>query len=66
MTMLKVLRIAVKKWEAELIGFKKIVANQQHQMDSETKELDIELSAVRSFIKLIDKYIKLEQERQAV
>tara|TARA_R100000353_G_scaffold167858_1_gene130116 strand:+ start:312 stop:506 length:195 start_codon:yes stop_codon:yes gene_type:complete len=64
--MLKVLRVAVKKWEAELIGFRKIVASQAHQMDSETKELDVELSAVKSFIKLIDKFIKQEQDRQAV
>ena len=66
MTMLKVLRIAVKKWEAELIGFKKIVANHTHQMDSETKEIEIELSSIKSFIKLIDKYIEMEQKRQSV
>ena len=66
MTMLKVLRIAVKKWEAELIGFKYEIKNKTHQMDSETKELDIELGAIKSFVTLIDEYIELEQKRQAV
>ena len=59
------IRAELLKWEEELIGFKSITLGQSHIMNSEIKELEIELGAVRTFIAKIDKVIK-NKRTQAV
>lgn len=66
MTQLQIIRKELERWEVELISFKKLVADMPHRIKSSEVELEIELGSVRTFIKMIDKHIKLEDKGQVV
>ena len=50
MTQLTILKAELLKWEADLIGFKNTISSQAHIMDSEIRQIEVELGAVRTFI----------------
>ena len=43
MTQLTILKAELLKWEADLIGFKNTISSQAHIMDSEIREIEVEL-----------------------
>jgi len=65
-TQLTILKAELLKWEADLIGFKNMISSQAHLMDSEIRQIEVELGAVKTFIAKIDKAIKYQKITQAV
>ena len=63
-TQLTILKAELLKWEVDLIGFKNMISSQAHIMDSEIRQIEVEL--YKNFIAKIDKAIKYQKITQVV